>query len=287
MSRTARFALAGLTLVAAAVVTASAPGAKGGPSPGVAVGWNGVLARDGATRYVALPAGVSTAVAVVRVRGGKVVRFSSVKGVFGVPLVAYDGSTAGLSHDGRTLVLGSFTPRPESAADTRFAVLAATSLRTQKLITLPGSWSFDALSPDGKKLYLVEYLAGAEGAGYRVRAYDVERGRLLAKHVIDPNVPAGAMSGEPVTRAYGSGGAWAYTLYNKPGGGLPFIHALDTIRGKAICIELPWRDAEAALGNVRMSVASGGRTLVLRQRGARLAAVDTRSFVVRAFKRPS
>jgi hypothetical protein len=285
MSKRARFALVGLALVIAATVAAAAGAAKGGPSPGVSVGWNGVLARDGGTRYVTLPAGVRTAVAAVRVRGGTVLRYSSVKGVFGVPLVAYDGSTSGLSHDGRTLVLGSFTPAPAQGAVTRFAVLGTKSLRTQKVISLPGSWSFDALSPDGRTLYLVEYLAGAEAPGYRVRAYDLQRDRLLAKAVIDPNVPAGAMTGMPVTRSYGPGGAWAYTLYNKLGGGLPFIHALDTIRGKAICIELPWRDAEVALESVRMAVA--GRKLVLRQRGARLAAVDTRAFTVRSFKPPT
>jgi hypothetical protein len=58
------------------------------------------------------------------------------------------------------------------------------------------------------------------------------------------------------------------------------------MRGTAMCIDLPWRHVEDEIGNVQMTMAPDGRTLVLRQRGSRLAAVDTRAFTVRAFARP-
>ena len=195
---------------------------------------------------------------------GSSVRRVVASGVLGLPLVAFDGSVEGLAHDGRTLVLAS----PGAVAGTsRFAVLSAPSLRLQRMVTLKGVWSYDALSPDGRKLYLVEH---TRDVTYRVRAYDVVRGRLLREAVVDPRLGGRSMTGVPVTRAHGPGGVWAYTLYQKPGG-LPFVHALDTMRGKALCIELPWRGNQGRLFDVRMRVQ--GRALVLRNvRGARARA---------------
>jgi hypothetical protein len=80
--------------------------ADGGPSPGVTLGWDGLVAPGGAVRYVALPAGASTTLAVISTRTGRVQNFILVPGHWGVPTVAFDGSTAGLARDGRTLVLG-------------------------------------------------------------------------------------------------------------------------------------------------------------------------------------
>ena len=44
------------------------------------------------------------------------------------------------------------------------------------LITLQGDFSFDALSPDGRLLYLVQYLSPRDPTRYLVRLYDLERG---------------------------------------------------------------------------------------------------------------
>jgi len=275
------FRLALLTLVSLSLV-AGAPAGGGGPSPGAVTGWKGVLATGGATRYVAMPSGNSTLVAAVHVGTGRVERYASVRGTFGVPLVAYDGSAGGISHDGRTLVLASFAGAPGPGAVTRFAVLSTKRLKRERMLTLRGSWSFDALSPDGRLLYAVEYLADRAG-GYRVRAIDLGSGRLLPGSLADSKAARGEMRGSPMTRATGPSGGWAYTLYAKPDGTL-FVHALDTRHRKAVCVDLPWRQLGNALGNVRMEVR--GRSLVLTQRGTRLAAIDTRSFAVRTFARP-
>lgn len=288
MSKLARLVLAplalGLALVAGSA-QADAGGGKGGPSPGVLLGWNGVAAPNGKLRFVALHAGAKTTVAALRIRGGTVLRHRSIPGTFGVPLVAFDGSSAGLAHDGRTLVLSSLPVQPVPGATSRFAVLNAASLRLRQLITLRGAWSFDALSPDGGKLYLVEHVTGNDPR-YRVRAYDLERGRLQREAVIDPRQGGRSMTGEPVTRLHGPGGVWAYTLYRKPGG-LPFIHALDTSTAKALCIELPWKGNQDALWGVRMVMHADGRTLELRQpRVGRLAMVDTKRFTVHEHSAP-
>ena len=278
----AGFALLGL--VVAGVLAGTGAAAKGGPSPGVLFGGEGIAALDGAVRYVAQPTGPTTTVTALRARGA-VARQATITGAFGVPFVAFDGSKAGLARNGRTLVLSTHPPEPSPKAMSRFAVLSTKNLRLREVIELRGSWSFDALSPDGRKLYLVEYVAGRD-ARYRVRVYDLERGKLVREAVVDPRQGGRSMSGEPVTRLEGPGGVWAYTLYRKPGG-IPFIHALNTRTARALCIELPWRGNQDALWAVRMSLRPDGRTLELRQPNVgRLALVDTTRFVVHAHAQP-
>src|SRR5918997_6010675 len=99
------FRLFALALVSAALLTGTAAAGKGGPEPGVMFGWDGAVNASAGVRYVALPNGKTTSVAAVRTSDGRVLRFSTIRGMFGVPLVAFDGTTEGISHDGETLVL--------------------------------------------------------------------------------------------------------------------------------------------------------------------------------------
>jgi hypothetical protein len=279
LRRAGLLTLAALVAVSLSLVAGFAA-AGGGPSPGAVTGWEGVLAQEGSLRYVALATARTTVVAAVQTRGGWVERFASIPGSFGIPLVAYDGSAGGLSHDGRTLVLTSFAGAPTPGTVTRFAILGTKRLERERVLALPGSWSYDALSPDGRLLYAVEYLAAG---GHRVRAIDVAGGRVLPGSLADSKEARGKMSGSPMTRATGPDGVWAYTLYAKPGG-TAFVHALDTRHRKAVCVDLPWRAADRAISEVRIAVRGG--SLVLTRRGRRLAAIDTRAFTVRSFSKP-
>ena len=58
---------------------------------------------------------------------------------------------------------------------------------------------------------------------------------LVADPVVDPNEPE-PMTGVPVTRTSSLDGRWAYTLYDSQEH--PFVHALDTARRTAVCIDL-------------------------------------------------
>jgi hypothetical protein len=277
MTARTRLATLGLAFAASLVATVCAAADKGGPSPGVQLTGQGLATTDGALRYATRSrAGLTTVTAFDA--DGRRLRERGLRGVVGIPFVAFDGSVGGLSGDGRRLVLAA--PRPVRGSS-RFTIVSTRSLRPVRTVTLPGRWSFDALSPDGRKLYLVEHSAAVT---YRVRAYDVVRGALLREAVIDPRLGGRAMSGAPVTQALGPGAVWVYTLYQKPRG-LPFVHALDTVRGKALCIELPWRGDQSRLFDVRMRVQ--GRNLVLRTvRGARVASVDMREFLVHTHHNP-
>ena len=286
MTRLARLCFVPLALAAAAGVAAAGPLGNGGPSPGIAVGLAGVPAPDGTVRFVALPAGGDTAVAAVGMRGGRVVRFRSIPGSYGVPLVAYDGSAGGLSVDGKTLVLATNAPPSAPGAITSFAVLAAKTLKLRHVVKLRGSWSFDALSPNGSTLYLIQYLA-SQSPRYQVRAYDLAAGSLLATPIVDKRERDEQMQGYPLTRATSRDGGWVYTLY-RTDVGQPFIHALDTRHRAAVCIDLPWEQHQNGLDSVRIAFGNGGTQLVLSQhRRGTLAVVDTRTFTVRALAAPA
>ena len=255
-----------------AVLVGSALGA--GPSPGVAFGSAGVVSRDGNVRYVALRAGTGTLVEAVTTRGGTVRKSRFLKGAFGIPLVAYDGSTGGLSRNGRRLVVYE----PSSGAKTRFVVLSPRTLRVQRRFTLSGDFGFDALSPDGSLLYLIQYHGSpwAINGSYAVRAYSLNMRRLYPGALVDPREPDEKMTGQPVTRV--EPGAWAYTLYSRAGK-RPFVHALDTAHRRAFCVDLPWRRSAPWINVVRMRVRGG--ELLLQRGGKVIARVDRKTLEVR------
>src|SRR3954451_12423797 len=145
-----------------------------------------------------------------------------------MPAVTLGGLPGGLSADGRRLALvrPAYGPSGAGTGHTAFRVLYTGSLKPARTIRLDGTYSFDAISPDGATLYLVEYASPNDPLDYRVRAYDVDAGEFRGGAIVDPDEPDEKMTGQPMSRVYSPDGAWAYTLY--AGGREPFIHALDT-----------------------------------------------------------
>jgi hypothetical protein len=273
----------GFALVVAAAVPAAAT-ADGLPVLGVDVGSEGVAARTSPIRYVTLHGGRETMVARTAVEGGRVLGFARLPGNFTIPAVAYDGSASGLSADAGTLVL--IQPRLKfPRARTALAILDAKPLRLRKLITLPGDFSFDAVSPSGSTLFLIQYISARDPTRYRVRAYDLRSQRLVANPIVDPH-ERGAMRGSPITRATSSDGRWAYTLYDGAGG-TPFLHALDTSKRQARCIDLPMLTGRQDLGQLRITIASDRATLTVGIAGQKLALVDTRDLRASAPAKPT
>lgn len=266
-----------LVVVAAAFAAAtSADAQKGGPVTTL-VGGQGVLAPSGKVRYVALPAERHTILSVIRVKGGQMVRWLVVRGFVGVPEVAEDGTTDGVSRDGRVLVLaGTPEGRPNDRVVTSFAVVDTALLRSRR-VTLPGTWAYDAISPDGSILYLIEYENYGPSPTYRVRAYDLAARRLLSRPIVDRTIGERLMRGRAVTRATDSTGRWAYTLYARQESA-PFVHALDTVQQRAYCVDLPLELVRSAQMRLRLTLRAG--ELAVRNAGETVAVVDTRSFVV-------
>lgn len=264
-----------LVMIVGGSLAAAAAGAGGGPSPGVSFGSPGLVDADGKVRYVALPGRDETTVAVLGARAGRVLRWGSLRGIFGIPMVAWDGSTSGLARSGRRLVLATL---PSYASPTRFVVLDPRTLRVRARLVLDGAFSFDAISPGGSLMYLIQYLGGPKSGRYAVRAFNLNTRKLYPGAIVDRREPDEKMTGRPVTRTESREGAWAYTLYGRARKA-PFVHALDTVHRRAVCVDLPWRTTPRWLGQARLHVR--GRELLVRARGRTMARVDTRTFEVR------
>jgi hypothetical protein len=283
-----RRAMAIVGCVAGLALAAPAAGADGGGPFTPYLGGYGASAPGGTSVYITLPQRDGTLVERFDRRAGAVLDWRTIRGSYGVPAAAGDGSTTGLSADGHRLVLAE-VPRTIPPKRTRLVLLTG-GLHVIKRITLPGAFSVDAISPDGRWLYLIHYSSPRRNIlRYEVRAYDLPAGRLLAKPVIDPREPDEDMRGTAVTRVMSHDGRWAYTLYSRPKGA-PFVHALDTERRTAACIDLGGVSPEALL---TLGLSRDGGTLTVRSLDLTrdgeptpatevgpVARIDTRTFAV-------
>jgi hypothetical protein len=259
-------------------IGASAARADGLPVLGIDVGNEGVTSTEGASRFVTLPAGPDTIVARVAKIGGGVVQSRLLKGTLTIPAVAYDASAGGLSADTRTLVL--IEPRVSfPRTETTLVAIDTKRLTPIRVVKLRGDYSFDAISPQGRWMYLIQYTSPTDPTRYRVRAYDIREGRMLVRPVLDPTAPGEKMRGAPLSRTTSADGRWAYTLYDGAGG-TPFIHALDTSHRTARCIDLDALAGRNDLWQLRLRM-DGGTVDVQGRHGA-LLTVDSQTFQVRS-----
>lgn len=268
-----------MSVILASVVFASPASADGLPVQDLDLAQPGIDAPAEDVRYAVSPAGADTVVHRMTTNGAQVLASRLLRGRYAIPVVAYDGSAAGLSADGGTLVL--INPRRTfPRAKTSFAVLATSGLELRETLTLSGDFSFDAVSPNARWLYLIHYTHPKNPVQYQVRALDLLNGKLHPDPIVDPREPDEAMNGHPLTRATSQDGRWAYTLYE--GSEHPFVHALDTVNRDARCVDLDWLHGRKDLGQMRLDVAAGGRDLRLRAGGEDAALVDLQTFEARA-----
>jgi hypothetical protein len=226
----------------------------------------GAASHDGAFHYIAVPAGKDgTLLEKISVADTQVYGWLNVSGRWGTPVIGSYAVGQGISRDGRTLVLASLSG--PYASSSKFLVIDPRRMTFIRTIVLHGSFSFDALSPDGSRLYLIQYThrGSYDLTHYIVRAYDMRRSRLLPGKIADRSEHEGTMAGTAVTRTTSADGRWVYTLYQKPSGE-PFVHALDTVAAAAYCVDLPKNEA---LYNIVLSLRNGGRTLAVHWRSGR------------------
>ena len=257
-----------VVLACAAATQAVALGA--GPSPGVMQGRDGIARGD--VRYVAVASGPDTILIKVQREGGRILRSKALQGMWGIPLVAFDGTAGGLMADGRRLILADSAGVDPRSTRSSFLVLDTKRLRILQTLRLKGSFSFDALSPDGRRMYLIEHLYSNEDpTHYRVRVYDLQASRLSPKVISDRTSWDTDMQGMPVSRLSHAG--WAYTFYGGTGP-RPFIHALDTRHAAAVCIFMPWKYQPDRVFEFRLKRDADGHLAVRGPRGRTLAVVD-------------
>ena len=254
------------SLVCAGGALAAYPGTYG------MQGGGGVLSSDGSVRFTASGSGSTTLL--TSLHGGRLLHSRVVAGTFGIPTMIMEGTGLGLFHDGRTLVLQSVANR----RTTSFALVRTADLRVRQRITLRGSYAFDAVSPNGRRLYLIQHRS-EDFQHYVVRAYDLRARRLLPGRIADKAQSSWVMQGYPVSRVETADGRWVYTLYANPAG-FPFVHALDTMKGVAHCVGIAWTGSQDELTSYRLRVA-GNRLLVLRGSGATYRSIDRTNWSVR------
>ena len=176
-------------------------------------------------------------------------RSRTLEGAWRLPTIGLDPIPVGVVTDDSTLTNSTIVlveaDAPAGASTSRFAVL--TGGEPARIIELPGSLEFDALSPDGSILYVVEHLPGPPDSHYQVRAIDLPSGVMRDAVIADKRNLGTSMAGWPLTQAAHPSGV-VFTLYR--GVMHPFIHALHTREAWAVCLDLPeigHTDADGAL----------------------------------------
>jgi hypothetical protein len=272
--------------IAVSVLALGAPAAAadGLPVPVDGAKTASVVAPSGeGFRYATVSDDDRTTILQIEQDGGEIARARTIDGEYSVPLVSMDGTPSGMSGDGSRLVLihprqGFQFPRDESS----FVVVDIAPdgrMAAQRPLTLRGDFSFDALSPDGSRLFLIEYPT-RDYNDYAVREYDLAEDRLLPDPVLVAHeVSPDEMRGLPMTRATSPDGRWEYTLYDGGGGrgDTPFIHTLDTERGISHCVDLTMVDGNQAW-RMDLELTDGGGTLNAARGGKTLATLNTETF---------
>ena len=229
---------------------------------------------SGSTRYTVTPTGTDTHVQAVDARTFALRRSATLPGAYGVPTMIPANVRLGMFRDGGSFVLQSTANQKK----TSFAIVRTADLSVARKIDLDGSYSFDALSPDGTRLYLIQHMS-EDFQHYVVRAYDLTEGSLLPGRIADKTQKGWLMRGWPASRVATANGRWVYTLYSNPGG-FPFVHALDTVAGVAHCVGIAWRGSQDELNSYRLRVV-GNRLLVRDAGGHVYRSIDRTTWAVR------
>lgn len=134
------------------------------------------------------------------------------------------------SGDGAWLVL--------SGPPSRFEVIDAAFEKNPIPVNLNGRFTFDGLSNDGRRLYLLEWVSAGR---YQVRMYDLAAGRLAPQVIADKTEIGQLMSGEALTSLTSADGALQLTLYQRSAKNEAFVHVLPIGRADpfAFCKDLP------------------------------------------------
>jgi hypothetical protein len=201
-------------------------------------------------------------------------RTVTLAGSYGIPTMITTNTPLGMSRDGSRFVLQSTGIQK----DTSFVVVRTSDLQVAQTISLGGSYAFDALSPDGRTLYLIEHRS-SDFQHYVVRAYDLDARQLVPGRIADKTQASWVMQGWPAARVVTPNGRWVYTLYSNPGG-FPFVHALDTVNRVAHCVGFAWQGDQNQLLRYHL-VLAGNRLLLRRPDGTLYRAIDRATWAVR------
>ncbi len=189
----------------------------------------GTPASDWSRYYIVTQLSGSAQLKAIDPASGRTIAQATIPASYSLPDIAFQGPTAGISPNGQWLAL------TQKGASTNFLVGSSSLTDSFKTIHVNGDFVFDALSNDGKSLYLIQKMKDPNH--YQVRLYDVAAGALMPQPVVDKREPNEPMNGIRGDSAADSNGNYVYTVYIRDGG--PFIHALPLDEPIAWCVDLP------------------------------------------------
>ena len=255
------------------LATQAGPLAVDVPSGDVVAGARGAVASaDGARLYATEPSGSTTTLRTIDAATGATVASTSLRGILGVRVVAWDGARAALM---APLPSGRDPWTPAPRARTTIVVADPSGASSARTYRLAGNYEPEAFSSDGAFLFLIQYLPAQAPSVYRVTKLDLGGG------VVDPvlgpyKAPAERMPGTRLEQVPAVDGSKLFTLYTseRPGFAphdapvprnaiVSFVHVLSLDEGWAHCVGLPrvlWHQPASAEA---MAVSPDGGTLYL------------------------
>jgi hypothetical protein len=134
-------------------------------------------------------------------------------------------------------------------------MLAVAGRRGRSVLSLRGNYQVEALSPDGRRVYLVHW----RRTGYTLENVDLATRKRRPTKLAEPGE---RMEGVAIAAVGTRDGRWLHTLYVKPDGE-SFVHALDLAAGVGHCIDLPLRGDLVTLGATALTLSPDERLLYL------------------------
>lgn len=217
----------------------------------------GYDAASGARRF-ALPPGVATADGrrFYAAQRGEVSTYDAASGaLLGTHAAGRGWKVGGVSPTGRWLALSS-----GGVPATRVRLIDTRGWRPVDTLQLAGRFEVDAVSADGRALFLIQHLTNDN---YLVWLYDRRTGRLSQPGETQPKARPEVMTGYAWGGVASRDGRWLLTLYLNTQRSVAFVHALDVQRRRPVCIDLPSGSGRVkALEHYSLALAPNGRTLL-------------------------
>ena len=153
-----------------------------------------------------------------------------------LPSATATGLPGGLSQNSRWLVVQRYDMPDKANVPTasHFVLVNTSTMRVEKRVDLDGFFDFDAVSNDGNRLYLIQFVSGAN---YFVRLFDTDTGKLDPNAVVDKSEGGEAMVGLRLSGVASSNGGWLFSMYVRESSN-PFVHALSLEDPLAFCLDL-------------------------------------------------
>jgi hypothetical protein len=185
-------------------------------------------------------------------RTGATLHTLALPGAFQLPPATMSGVPGGLSQDGRWLVLQAFDTTSTIPRATHFLLIDTSYANAPQHVDLKGFFNFDAVSNDGRRIFVIQYVTNTE---YFVRRYDVGAGQLYENVIFDKSDGSTAMGGLRLGGVPSRDGQWLYSVYVRQDKS-SFIHALALDdSGIAFCIDLPGNGYSADVNEFHWSLA--------------------------------